>query len=483
MAGLILSKSGPAGVDLLSKTKDMYLNLPYYLKAGTMKWNQHEIGFDNNSSIRTEAFSPTAGLGNTINFLILDEFAWCPPNDVELFYQNVIPTVTTMPNAHVAIMSTQNGFNLFYKLYKGSIEQKNIYFPFKWDWWQVPQFNPDTKEWEKRTEAWKKKMIGILGSEESFYYQYGTQFSASNDCLVSRETLAKLRDTTVLYEAKEDINVFSLHKDKLFFDPKFDLNELKTGWFVVLNDLAEGGGGDADSTIFQIMQLCKDGVLRQVGYWKSNEVDLENAALEFWMLFGQLFNKDHVICSIEWNTYGALFYTNVMNLNEYDYKKELSFRFEHSNEVDFGNIVQYKKSSNEENIPGISKNTKSKTIPGIRWNGENKKTACALLRIELEKGTVIINDLVTIGELENFEDKNGNGVYKASYGHDDLIMTLVQIPMLRNTPKFKEFLEDFTAYESGQMTSSSSMFGMFDVFSMGLPTINNDIMVTAYPMF
>ena len=418
MAGLILSKSGPAGVDLLSKTKDMYLNLPYYLKAGTMKWNQHEIGFDNNSSIRTEAFSPTAGLGNTINFLILDEFAWCPPNDVELFYQNVIPTVTTMPNAHVAIMSTQNGFNLFYKLYKGSIEKKNIYHPFKWDWWQVPQYNPETKEWEKRTEAWKKKMIGILGSEESFYYQYGTQFSASNDCLVSRETLAKLRDTTVLYEAKEDINVFSLHKDKLFFDPKFDLNELKTGWFVVLNDLAEGGGGDADSTIFQIMQLCKDGVLRQVGYWKSNEVDLENAALEFWMLFGQLFNKDHVICSIEWNTYGALFYTNVMNLNEYDYKKELSFRFEHSNEVDFGNIVQYKKSSNEENIPGISKNTKSKTIPGIRWNGENKKTACALLRIELEKGTVIINDLVTIGELENFEDKNGNGVYKASYGHD-----------------------------------------------------------------
>ena len=29
--GLILSKSGPAGVDLLSKIKDMYLYLPYHL--------------------------------------------------------------------------------------------------------------------------------------------------------------------------------------------------------------------------------------------------------------------------------------------------------------------------------------------------------------------------------------------------------------------------------------------------------------------
>ena len=467
MAGLILSKSGPAGVDLLSKTKDMYLNLPYYLKAGTMKWNQHEIGFDNNSSISTEAFSPTAGLGKTINFLILDEFAWCPPNDVELFYQNVIPTVTTLPNAHVAIMSTQNGFNLFYKLYKGAIEKRNIYYPFKWDWWQVPQFNPDTKEWEKRTEAWKEKMVGVLGSEEAFYYQYGTQFSASNNCLVSRETLSRLREKTVLYETPEDLDIFSLHKDKLFFNPDFNLFTLKTDWFVVLCDLAEGGGGDADSTVFHIMKVCKDAVLKQVGYWKSNEVDLENAALEFWMLFGQLFNPEHVICSIEWNTYGALFYTNFMNLNEFDYKKEFSFRFDYSTEIDFGNIVQYKKNANDENIPGISKNSTSKTIPGIRWNGENKKTACALLRIELEKETVIIDDLVTVGELENFEDKNGNGVYKASFGHDDLIMTLVQIPMLRNTPKFKEFIEDFNAYEAGQSNTSNTP--MFDIYSVGLP--------------
>ena len=470
MTGLILSKSGPAGVDLLSKLKDMYLNLPYHLKAGTTKWNQHEIGFDNNSSISTEAFSPTAGLGKTINFLILDEFAWCPPNDVELFYQNVIPTVTTLPNAHVAIMSTQNGFNLFYKLYKAAIEKKNIYFPFKWDWWQVPQFNPDTKMWEKRTEAWKDRMVGILGSEEAFYYQYGTQFSASNDCLVSRETLALLRDRTILFEPREDLDIFLLHKDKLFWKPDFDLAELRNEWFVVLCDLAEGGGGDADSTIFHILKMHSGGVLEQVGYWKSNEQDLENAALEFWLIVGQMFNLEHVICSIEWNTYGALFYTYIMNLNEYDYKKEWAFRFEHSAGVDFGNIVQYKKNNNDENIPGISRNSSSKTIPGIRWNGENKKTGCALLRIELEKESVIITDLVTIGELENFEDKNGNGVYKASYGHDDLIMTLVQIPMLRNTPKFKEFLEDFEAWQLGQ--SSFSNHPLFDIYSPGIPGLS-----------
>ncbi len=217
--GLILSKSGPAGQDLLSKIKDMYLYLPYHLKCGTLKWNQSSISFDNNSSISTEAFSPTAGLGKTINFLILDEFAWCPPNEVELFYNNIIPTVTTISDSNVCIMSTQNGFNLFYKLYKGAIEKKNMYAPFKVDWYQVPQFNTETKVWEKRTQAWKDMMVGILGSEEAFYYQYGTQFSASDKCLVSRECLSKLRDKTILFENRNELDIFLNYKNFLYWDP------------------------------------------------------------------------------------------------------------------------------------------------------------------------------------------------------------------------------------------------------------------------
>ena len=55
--------------------------------------------------------------------------------------------------------------------------------------------------------------------------------------------------------------------------------------------------------------------------------------------------------------------------------------------------------------------------------------------------------MVTIGEIENFEDKNGNGSYKASYGHDDIVMTLCQLPMLKNTPKYKDFVEEFELHK------------------------------------
>lgn len=444
--GLILSKSGPAGVDLIKKIKDMYMYLPYHLKIGTMKWNQTEISFDNNSTIATESFSPTAGLGKTINFLILDEFAWCPPNDVELFYNNIIPTVATITNSNVCIMSTQNGFNLFYKLWKGAIEKKNSYAPFKVDWHQVPQYNPETGQWEKRTEKWKQEMIGKLGSKEAFYYQFGTQFSASDQCLVSRECLAKLRDTAVLWEPKTEelqelYNVHLQHHEFLYFRPDFDLILLKKVFFLITIDLAEGGGND--STIFNIFQIVGKDKFKHVGYWKANSVDLEHAALEFWLLAGQLFNYERCMWSLEWNTYGALFYRMLMNLNEDDFDTEDSYRFNIVFDgLELSNFVMYKKTSIDDQILGKVKST-SNFIPGIKFTASNKGTACSLLKILFEKEQVDTTDLISLGELENFEDKNGNGTYKATTGHDDLIMTFVQIPMVQQTSKYKSMMEEY----------------------------------------
>lgn len=442
---LILSKSGPAGKDLISKIKDMYAYLPYYLKCGTMKWNQSEISFDNNSNIATEAFSSTAGLGKTINFLILDEFAWCPANEVDLFYNNIIPTVTTISDSNVCIMSTQNGFNLFYKIWKNSIEKKSIYAPFKVDWYQVPQFNPKTKLWEKRTEAWKNMMVGILGSEEAFQYQYGTQFSASDACLVSRETLSRIHSTEVLFEQLHDDDLFIPELKYFKIHPEFKLEYFKdqNRSFIVLVDLAEGGG--ADYTVFNIFEITIENnkpVFSQAAYWSSNVVDIEKSSLVFWVLFNTILSQQNTIVSIEWNTYGALFYNYLTMLNEPTLLQEYMFRSSLGQELDLSIIVHYKKGQSDEDIAGIGSFKNSKTIPGIRWSAMTKRTGCALLKMSLESGETQLYDIVQIGELENFEDKNGNGSYKASYGHDDMMMTLVQIPMLKQTARFKDFLEE-----------------------------------------
>lgn len=447
--GLILSKSGAAGHDLLNKIKDMYLYLPYHLKCGTMKWNQSGISFDNNSNISTEAFSPTAGLGKTINFLILDEFAWCPQNEVELFYNNIIPTVTTISDSNVCIMSTQNGFNLFYKIWKNSVENKSIYAPFKIDWDQVPQWNSEKKCWEKRTDEWKKMMIGVLGSEEAFYYQYGTQFLAPDGCLVSRECLKRIHDNTTIFEKIteeqcEEINLQIQFKDALYIKPGYDIRNFVDGkhWYVITIDLAEGGGGDY--TVFNIFEYLSKDTFEQVAYWHSNNVDIELASLEFWLLSGQLFNNDRCIWSVEWNTYGALFYNLLRNYNEPDFSPETAWRNNIVNDgIDLFYFARYPRQTIDDDGMGTKK------IQGIRFSNANKSMACSLLRLMFEKGDIIITDLVTAGELENFEDKNGNGSYKASYGHDDIIMTCCQLPLLKQTARYKDYVEDFEAFKIG----------------------------------
>ena len=475
--GLILSKSGAAGVDLLKKIKDMFLNLPYYLKPGIYKWNQTSIAFDNNSTIGTEAFSQTAGLGKTINFLILDEFAWCPPNETELFYMNIIPTITTMPDSNVCIMSTQNGFNFFHTIWVGANEtgkKWNGYAPFKTDWYEVPNYNMEKHCWENRDEAWKQKMIGVLGGEANFYYQYGTNFSASDKCIIHRVKLSELHDDEIKFLNIPDLQKYYidnyntelylpisiLHPEALYFDPTFDLNELKTGYFIVLCDLAEGCGGDY--TTFNIIQITDKDRFKQVGYFHSNEVNLELSALEFWLLFTQLFSMDHFIVSIEWNTYGQLFYTYITSLNDSDYMTEYYWRFNISLEFDMSSIVRYTTKFEVEE-QGI-KLKKTKKIPGIRLTASNKVTACSLLKILLENGYIIIRDYFTISEIENFEDKNGSGSYAASYGHDDIVMTLVQIPMLQQTARYKSLLEDMSEPNLQQMNYDNNMIDYFNIY-------------------
>ena len=476
--GVILSKSGPAGRDLLKKVKDMYMYLPYHLKAGTMKWNQSEISFDNNSTLSTEAFSPTATLGKSLNLIILDEFAWCPANDVDLFYENVIPTVTTLPDSNVCICSTQNGFNKFYQIFNSAITGKSIYHPQTIDWWQVPNYNLETGQWEPRTEEWKQMMIGVLGSEEAFYYQYGTQFSASDACLVSRETLTKIHKDEILFTARESL-VLSLFSKFLFVNPEYDVTNFKNKYYIVLVDLAEGGG--ADYTVFQILEVTVNPItgkatFEQVAFWRSNTVDIEKAAVEFWVMMGQLFKSDlsNVIVSIEWNTYGALFYNYICLLNEPENFKDSIWRFNICKEFDTSVLCHYKKANMNEEIAGI-KNKNAKTIPGIRWSAESKKTGCARLKMMIEKGELIIRDIVQIGELENFEDKTGSGSYKASYGHDDMMMTLVQLPMVLQTGKYKEFIEDIierTKLNTLGELQSQREFNFGDMMEVGFQQSN-----------
>jgi hypothetical protein len=130
-------------IEIIDKIKNIYIQLPFFLKSGIKNWNQQSITFENGCRIKSSARSKTPAIGFTIDFLYLDEFAHIPSNIIEPYYTAAFPTVSAIENSKIIITSTPNGMNLFYKLLTNAERPdgdplKNNYKPMRVYWYQVP---------------------------------------------------------------------------------------------------------------------------------------------------------------------------------------------------------------------------------------------------------------------------------------------------------------------------------------------------------
>ena len=170
---LVIADVRKHAVEILDKTKKIFYEIPYFLKPGVYKWNEGEIVMDNGCRIMASATTVTAAISYTFHEILWDEAAHLKPSFMEKFYNNLFPTITAA-KAKFMITSTQGGYNLFYRLYKAAEAGDNEYKAFKTDWYEVPEWNPETQTWEKRDEAWRRLQIANYGSEEAFNSQFGT---------------------------------------------------------------------------------------------------------------------------------------------------------------------------------------------------------------------------------------------------------------------------------------------------------------------
>ena len=139
---LIVGNNGNTVSENIKKIKDIYLLLPYFLKKGVLNWAEKTISFDNGCRIKTANCTATAGIGNAVDFLYLDEFAKIPSNISEAYYGAVVPTVSSINNSKIVITSTPDGFNLFHKLLTDAERDeedplKNMYKSLRVYWHQI----------------------------------------------------------------------------------------------------------------------------------------------------------------------------------------------------------------------------------------------------------------------------------------------------------------------------------------------------------
>ena len=141
---MIAANKGDTVVEIIDKIKNIYKQLPFFLKAGITNWNQKNIIFgDTGCRIKSTARSKEPAIGFTIDFLYLDEFAHIPRNIIEPYYTAIYPTVSAIENSKIIITSTPNGPNLFQRLLTNAerIEGdhlKNAFNAMRVYWDQVP---------------------------------------------------------------------------------------------------------------------------------------------------------------------------------------------------------------------------------------------------------------------------------------------------------------------------------------------------------
>ena len=425
---ILLANKGETTKEIIDKAKVVIEHLPFFMKPGIIKYDVMNVRCDNGCRLVGQSTTAKAGIGFTIHNLYLDEFAHIHPNIVDVFYENVYPTLSSSKISRINITSTPNGFNKFYEIWAAAIDGTNAYTPLRIDWFQHPD----------RDDAWYKRELGNLGSEEAFNRQYGNEFISSSSLLLSPASLAKLRKKSnkfVFHDLEEFENIHIDVKGFLGFKPGFDIEVCKeeTRYWLFTIDIAEGSGRDYSViNIFEVVPLTEKEIeasenpgamydffkLDQVAVFKSNEHPIEDFAKVLYTLAIDVFNSENVKMLIEFNTYGTILlkYLQTIFPQRNDFDEDMILRFKHRHD---------------------SKGVK----PGLRLRSDNKAVFCQNFKKLVEGNRININETETVHEASLF-GVNKSGNYSAQMGHDDLIMSSIISTEFFGTTDYADFVEE-----------------------------------------
>jgi hypothetical protein len=406
---MILANVGDTAEELMDKIKAIIKGLPFFLKPGMMVNNVMSVRFDNGCRVIAKTTTKTSGIGFTIHFLYMDEFAHINSSFMEAFFRSTYPTVSSSKVSRIIITSTPNGMNKFYEMYMSAVKKENTFNPIRVDWWQVPG----------RDDVWKNNEISNLGSEELFNQEYGNQFLSSSTLLLGSQELQKIKRNEVEYLWREidEFHYSDVNYENFLWHPKFDIDSAAEGnkKYVVSVDLSGGNKGDFTViNVFKVSPLPKKVIERigefedegdffgliQVGILRDNEIKLEDVVKILRILVKNVLGVESVKIALEINYKGELLVDKFL-----------------ADEDLFEEIFVYTKHSES------ARSSKA----GIKYNEKNKMKNCEQLRTLVRADRILVNDKKwTVPELFTF-GLNSRGTYSSQTGHDDVAMSLVNL--------------------------------------------------------
>ena len=429
---LIVANKGDTMKEIIKKVQAVYNNLPYFLKPGLLVRNVKSLEFDNGCRIIGQETSETPGLGFAIHLLYMDEFAHIPANKKTPFYRSVIPTMSSSEISQAIITSTPNKTELFYELYMKAIPWKESNDEIK----LTKPFVSITTYWDAvpgHDENWKKQQIALLGGHiEDWNQEFECSFLSTSDLFLDSQSLKFLDRIKKTYVFKE-ISCFEdkyINYQNLKFDEDFDIDNISVNdRFVISIDTADGAGKDFFAVnIFilepmSIAQIRKHDQFidesdffrfRQIALFHDNNTSIDDVMQFLEVLFFEFFNVNQIRIVLEMNFKGDLIYDNIKRHKEF--YVEMFVRTRHSE-------------------------TDERLKPGLKLNKKNKNLLVNDFKRLFKQKRIIINESKTVSETKMF-GMTKKGVYGTQSGHDDLIMSCVDMVCIFGTEECVEMIED-----------------------------------------
>lgn len=362
----------------LQQLRDSYLALPYWMQPGVKLWNKTSIQFSNNTRILVAATSPDGIRGYSINLLYLDEFAFLREGLADEFTASVFPSISSGKTTRVIITSTPNGLNLFYRMWKDAVDEKNATYAEL-----TTKYVRSTVLWNEvpgRTQEWGMEEMNRIG-EQKFRQEYECEFNGSAVTLIDYKILQRLTPSKPLR-----LNGIPVDFSMRMFSKPVNKATLEAHNWTYVASLDTSFGMRKDYHVLQILLAKSNLDVEQVFVMSANAVTIEDFCLRSKQVLKMFGNPP---LTIEYNGPGQRTYQLMKEAHEYD------------------NIQDY-----DDHLRGL-------------WVNNNiKQTAVLMLKLYVHRFFLKLHDEVTINELMSFTQLTSNKWGGGGGNHDDHITAL-----------------------------------------------------------
>jgi hypothetical protein len=432
---VILANKQAIAIEIFGRVQFIIENLPQWLQQGVVEWNKKSLVLENGSRCIAAATSASAVRGMSVNLLLLDEFAHLNPNLADEFIASVFPTLSSSDSSKLVIISTPNGLNHYYKLWKEAESGNNDFKTVEGRWEENP----------KRTVEWAEEQRKKLG-EVKFRQEITCTFEGSSYTLVDGAKLATLAFETPIYD-KDGLEVF--------YPPDRGRS------YVITVDVSRGRHLDYSAfTVTDVTAMP----YRVVATYKNNEI----STLEFpHLIYNTARQYNDAFLLIEINDLGE----EVSNTIWYEYEYENVY-FTEGNEL-----------------------SQARGYPGVRTTSKVKSLGCSVLKELIEKDQLIVSSYRIIEELGSFVLTRKSYAAQDPAINDDLCTTLWLLAWLTKQEVFQEVTNTnlravLTARKQQYIDSMMTPFGFFQnnlpddiagqvIDNKTLPNKNNPYHITA----